>query len=159
MVSENYAYGYYEVLQVLKFVKDEDLAKIPPQLILEMKVNMKKQPNFKINPSKSIEEQNLSNEAKAIIANLFKRYWATDYQKERIAEKEKYDLELLEEEKREKYNPNDIFKNSSKENVVETNKTEAIEQPTESVGSNEIVEHKEGIFAKIKRFFSGLFKK
>jgi hypothetical protein len=51
---------------------------------------------FKIDTTKPLEEQNLSNEAKAIIANIFKKYWATEYQKERIEAKEKYDIEQLE---------------------------------------------------------------
>ena len=56
--------------------------------------NMNKDYDFKIDTTKTLEEQNLSKEAKAIIANIFKKYWATDYQKERIEAKEKYDIEV-----------------------------------------------------------------
>ncbi len=31
-----------------------------------------------------------------MLANIFKKYWATDYQRERIEAKEKYDLEQIE---------------------------------------------------------------
>lgn len=111
MIAENYACAYREVIEVLKYTKKEDVNKIPKYRILLWKTNMKKDYDFKINPHKTLEEQNLSNEAKAIIANIFKKYQATDYQKERIEEKEKYDMEQLEKERHDKYNPNDIFKN------------------------------------------------
>ena len=46
------------------------------------------------------EEQNLLDETKAILANIFRDYWASEYQRERILAKEKYDLQKLEEKKR-----------------------------------------------------------
>ena len=99
MVSENYACAYKEIIEVLKYTKREDVNKIPQCKIVLWKQNMKKDYDFKIDPNKSLEDQNLSNETKAIIANIFKKYWATDYQKERIELKEKYDREQAEKEK------------------------------------------------------------
>ena len=109
---------------------------------------MKKDYNFKIDENKPIEDQNLSKEAKAVLANIFKKYWATDYQRERIEAKEKYDLEQIEKEKYEKYNPDNIFKNRNKvEMQEETN-----------INSVAMVEYKEKkflqkIFDKIKHLF------
>jgi len=113
MVSERYACAYKEVIEVLKYTKREDVNKIPQYKIVLWRQNMKKDYDFKIDTNKTLEEQNLSSEAKAIIANIFKKYWATDYQKERIEAKEKYDIEQMEKEKSEKYNTNDIFKNKN----------------------------------------------
>ena len=90
----------------------------------------------------------MSDEAKAIIANIFKKYWATDYQKERIEAKEKYDLEQLEKEKYERYNPNDIFKNREQSNS-EANASEAVE----------MVEYKESVFKKLFNKIKNLFSK
>ena len=118
MIAENYACTYREVIEVLKYTKKEDVNKIPKYRILLWKTNMKKDYDFKINPHKTLEEQNLSNEAKAIIANIFKKYWATDYQKERIEEKEKYDMEQLEKERYEKYNPNNLFENNRRKKCI-----------------------------------------
>ena len=149
MIAENYACTYREVIEVLKYTKKEDVNKIPKYRILLWKTNMKKDYDFKINPHKTQEEQNLSNEAKAIIANIFKKYWATDYQKERIEEKEKYDMEQLEKERYEKYNPNDIFKNR---------KTEIIQE--EIITDNaSMVEYKESIFKKIIDRIKNIFHK
>ena len=129
MVAENYACAYKEVIEVLKYTKRKDY-------------------DFKIDTSKTLEEQNLSDEAKAIIANIFKKYWATDYQKERIEAKEKYDMEQLEKEKHEKYNPDDIFKRR------QTN------MQTESISDNvSIVEYKIPVFKRLMDKIKGLFIK
>lgn len=149
MIAENYACAYREVIEVLKYTKKDDVNKIPKYRILLWKTNMKKDYDFKVNPNKTLEEQNLSNEAKAIIANIFKKYWATDYQKERIEEKEKYDMEQLEKEKYEKYNPNDIFKNR-KQNILQ----EEIE--SDSVA---MVEYKESIFKRVLNKIKNIFNK
>lgn len=147
MVSENYACAYKEVIEVLKYTKREDVNKIPQCKIVLWKQNMKKDYDFKIDQNKSLEEQNLSSEAKAIIANIFKKYWATDYQKERIEAKEKYDMEQAEKEKFKKYNPKEIFKN--KQNNITEEKEENVS----------MIEYKEfSIFQKIKEFIKNIFK-
>lgn len=147
MVSENYARAYKEVIEVLKYTKREDVNKIPQCKIVLWKQNMKKDYNFKIDPNKSLEEQNLSSETKAIIANTFKKYWATDYQRGRIEAKEKYDREQAEREKIEKYNPNEIFKN--KQNNI-------LEEKEENVS---MIEYKNfSIFQRIKEFIKNIFK-
>ncbi len=147
MIAENYACAYKEVIEILKYTKREDVNKIPKYRILLWKTNMKKDYNFTVDPSKPLEEQNLSIEAKAIIANIFKKYWATDYQKERIEAKEKYDRAQAEKEKLEKYNPNEIFKN--KQNNITEEKKENVS----------IIEYKEySIFQKIKEFIKNIFK-
>ena len=149
MVSENYACAYKEIIEVLKYTKREDVNKIPQCKIVLWKQNMKKDYDFKIDPNKSLEDQNLSNETKAIIANIFKKYWATDYQKERIELKEKYDREQAEKEKLEKYNPNEIFKNKQNNIIISEEKEESIS----------MIEYKElSIFKKIKEFIKNIFK-
>ncbi len=149
MVSENYACAYKEIIEVLKYTKREDVNKIPQCKIVLWKQNMKKDYDFKIDPNKSLEDQNLSNETKAIIANIFKKYWATDYQKERIELKEKYDREQAEKEKLEKYNPNEIFKNKQNNIIISEEKEENIS----------MIEYKElSIFKKIKEFIKNIFK-
>ena len=77
--------------------------------------------NFSIDINKSFEEQELLEETKAILANIFRDYWATPYQKERIETKEKYDRQKIEDVKREQYNSNNIFKKkqTTKENYNE----------------------------------------
>jgi len=146
MISEKYACAYKEVIEVLKYTKREDVNKIPKYRILLWKTNMKKDYDFKIDKDKPLEEQNLSSEARAIIANIFKKYWATDYERQRILEKEKYDLEQIEKEKYEKYNPDNIFKNKKTEQFDNTDEVS-------------LIESKESFITKIINKIKNIFKK
>ena len=149
MIAENYACAYKEVIEVLKYTKREDVNKIPKSRILLWRINMNKDYDFKIDTTKALEEQNLSKEAKAIIANIFKKYWATDYQKERIEAKEKYDIEQMKKEKYQKYNPDDIFKNR-KQNIQQ----EEVASKTVSM-----VEYREPLFKRILNKIKNIFNK
>ena len=121
MITKEYAMAYTEVIEILNYVPDEDIAKIPKEKLDFYKSNMDNTYNYEIEETKEFEEQEMSDMTKAVLANIFRDYWATPYQKERIEAKEKYDLEKLEEEKREKYNPDDIFKNKKSLEVENTN--------------------------------------
>lgn len=149
MIAENYACAYREVIEVLKYTKREDVNKIPKSRILLWRTNMKKDYDFKIDTTKTLEEQNLSKEAKAIIANIFKKYWATDYQKERIEAKEKYDIEQMEKEKYQKYNPDDIFKN----------RKQTIQQEEVASKTASMVEYREPLFKRILNKIKNVFNK
>jgi len=122
MVSEKYACAYKEVIEVLKCTNREDVLKIPSYKILMYLKYMNKNYNFKIDETKTLEEQNLLDETKAILANLYKDYWASNYQKQRINAKEQYDNErsLVED-----YSSDEIFKNKNK---TETGKIQINEE-------------------------------
>ena len=114
------------------------------------KAKMDKSYNFQVDIDKSFEEQNLLDETKAIFANIFRDYWATPYQKEIIEAKEKYDRQKAEEEKKAKYNPDDIFNKGNKMDIEE--------KIEESNTNNLPVEvKKEKFFEKIVNFFKKLF--
>lgn len=106
--KNKYAKAYKEVIEILKFVPRESVDKIPSKLLETFENNMDKEYSFKVDISKNFEEQNLLDETKAILANIFRDYWAITYQRDKIIEKEKIDRIKIEESKREKYN-NDIF--------------------------------------------------
>jgi len=115
MITKEYAMAYREVIEILKYVPEEDLDKIPQEKLDYYILNMDASYDYEIDEEKEFEEQEMSDITKAILANIFRDYWATPYQKERIEAKEKYDMDKMEEEKREKYNPDDIFKNKQTE--------------------------------------------
>ena len=117
MITKEYRRAYTEVVEILKYVPDEDVGKIPKEKLEFYKANMDKEYTYKLDMSKEFEEQEMSEITKAILANIFRDYWSTQYQKERIKAKEKYDLENLEQEKRKKYNPDNIFKKQVVENI------------------------------------------
>ncbi len=151
MITKEYAMAYKEVIEILKYVPDEDVAKIPQEKIDFYKNHMDNEYDYKIEETKDFSEQTISETTEAILACIFRDYWATPYQRERILAKEKYDLEKLEEEKREKYNPDNIFKkNGGNENLPSN--SELYENTTLSIEVK-----KEKFYEKIISFFKNLF--
>lgn len=153
-MEDNYSKAYKEVIEVLNYVPKESVDKIPQTMIDTFKAKMDKDYDFKVDINKSFDEQDLLEETKAIFANIFRDYWATPYQKERIEAKEKYDRQKLEEEKMQKYNPDDLFKKKNVENVEEN-----IEKENNIIdNSNLPIEvKKEKFYEKIINFFKRIF--
>lgn len=148
-MEDNYSNAYKEVIEILKYVPQESVNKIPQTMIDTFKAKMNENYNFHIDINKNFEEQELLDETKAILANIFRDYWATPYQKEKIEAKEKYDRQKTEEEKREQYNPDDIFK---KKQLVKENEN------IENNGENLPVEiKKDNFYQKIVKFFKKFF--
>lgn len=114
MVNLEYANAYSEVLEILKHISQEDYNKIPKEKIMLFQSNCNKEYNFTYDMNKTLDEQNVSKKAKTILAILFRDYWATDAQREKIKAKEQYDRKIKEEENREKYNPDNLFKKDKK---------------------------------------------
>lgn len=140
MIDIVYANAYAEVLEILKYVSNEDYNKIPKEKIELFEKNANLNYDFSYDINKTLDEQNVSKKAKTIIAILFRDYWATEAQREKIKAKEQYDRRLKEEENREKYNPDNIFKKN------ETKTTEIINEIKEN---NQLIPYKESIFKKI----------
>lgn len=151
-MDDNYSKAYKEVIEILKYVPEESVNKIPKEMRDMFEEEQAKDYNFQIDIEKSFEEQELLEETKAILANIFRDYWATDYQKQRIIEKEEKDREEWEKLKREKYNPDDIFKNKS--NKIEQNIQEHL---NEEYNNNLPIElQKQNIFQKLLSFIKKL---
>lgn len=141
MENIEYANVYSEVLEILKYISKEDYNKIPKQKIELFETNANKDYKFEYNIDKTLDEQNVSKTAKTIIAILFRDYWATESQREKIIAKENYDRAQLEEQKREQYNPDDIFKGKRIQKVQDM-----ADMEQENVA---MVEYKQGLFSKI----------
>ena len=122
VMEDNYAKAYKEITEILKYVPIETANKIPQEMRDMFKDKQSKTYNFKIDTSKSFEEQELLEETKAILSNIFRDYLATDYQKAKILEIENEERLELEKEKREKYNPDNLFKKQEKVAMVEYKK-------------------------------------
>lgn len=139
-----YSNAYTEVLEVLRNMSETDYNKIPKNMIRTFETYCNKDYDFKYDIKKNFEQQQLSKRAKIILAILFRDYWASAKQKEKILAKEKYDMQQLEYKKMEKYNPDNLFKNK----VLKVEKVQ---------NSNAMVEYKESIFTKIISWFKRTF--
>lgn len=128
MVNIEYANAYSEVLEILKYISDDDYKKIPQSKIDVFKVNSNKEYKFNYDPEKTLEEQNVSKRARAIIGLLFRDYWATDVQRDKIKRKQENDRAVIEEENRKRYNSDKLFKKNNKkeENRIEERNVELV---------------------------------
>lgn len=138
MINIEFANAYSEVLEILKYISKEDYEKIPISKIQLFETNQNKEYIFEYNPNKTLEEQNVSKRAKAIIGLLFRDYWATDEQKEKIIRKQNYDRQIIEEQKKSMYDVENIFKKKSLESEIEIKEK-----------ATEMVVYRENIFKKI----------
>ena len=138
--NKKYARAYTEVIEIISHFPKEEYEKIPAEKIEFYKENMDKEYIFKINPSEDLDKQNISKEANAIIIMLYKEYFATEEQKEKIDKILAENSRKEEVEKIEKYNPDDLFKRNSKKEFIEND------------DNNSMIEYKENFFTKLKKF-------
>lgn len=89
--QERYRDAYQEVLEVLKYTSAESVKKIPSQKLNTFLRWQNREHGFKVDTSKSFEEQNIMKETKSILANIFRDYWASDKQRETIEQHEDRD--------------------------------------------------------------------
>ena len=152
MVDIEYSNAFCEVLKILEYVDIDDYKKIPPGLLQTFNTYAIRNWNFKYDVNKTLDEQHVSKVSKAIIANLFKEYWATPYQKERIKAKEDYDIKQRELRLQEKYNPDNLFKtrnlNIAKKNTEDTNHNTAMVEIKEKNFLQKILDRIKKLFIK-----------
>ena len=149
MVKVEYANAYKEVLDILKYVSKEDLNKIPTKKIEMFSKYANYDYDFEYNPEITLKEQNVSDIAQTIIAILFRDYWATEIQRNKIVAKQNYDRVKLEEKKKEIYNPDNIFINNHKNSLVDIPENK---QEKSLVKIDDIKWYKK-IWNRIKNFF------
>ncbi len=147
MINSKYAKAYTEVLEIIKYFPEEEYNKIPKEKIEFYKNNMDKNYEFTINPEIDLSGQNISKEANAIIVTLYEDYFATEKQKVKIKEILELNQKKAEQEKREKYNTDDLFKNK-KENSENNN----FQIPYNNTQETALVEYKESFFIRFKNF-------
>lgn len=88
MADIQYANAYTEVLDILKHISKEDYERIPKSKIKIFEENCNKNYNFTYDENKTLDEQNVSEITKVIIAILFRDYWATKEQRYIIIKKQ-----------------------------------------------------------------------
>ena len=102
--------------EILKYLSDENLQKIPNEIKESIKSEKDKNYIWKYDESKALNEQNLDRKTIAILSYLNMEYLLNTKQKEFIKRIHDLNEEKLEKEKvkQEKYNTNNLFKNNKK---------------------------------------------
>lgn len=113
MADIQYANAYTEVLDILRYISKEDYEKIPKSKIKVFEENSNKNYSFKYDIDKTLEEQNVSEIAKMIIAILCRDYWTTNEQRYIIIKKQREAREEQERQIREIIEQNRQIKEDS----------------------------------------------
>lgn len=106
---------------------------------------------FYINENQDFSQLKILNETEAIMINIFTDYWATEEQREKILAKQKYDNQIMEEQKSEEYNIDNLFKNKNKPKEI-------IHQKKPQRNSNLPVEYKQAFYEKFIDFIKKILK-
>lgn len=131
MAKDKYSKAYTEVLEILKHLPKNEYDKIDNEKIKFFEKNKDISYKFSINPEIPLDEQNISIEANSIIVALFQDYFASEKQKEKLKIILKKNEDKYQEEIKNKYNPDDIFKNKKIINEDSNQKIESNNLPIE----------------------------
>lgn len=113
MITNNYSKAFVEVEAVLGCLEGKEYDKIPEEIRNIIKENKDGNYIYEYDKDDKYKNWNLMPETKAILYNILKDYLANEEQRTFLEQKEKFERNRLEKIKRERYNPNDIFKKRS----------------------------------------------
>ena len=119
MVNVQYANAMAETLHYLKGIRKEDIDKIPKSFIKFLEENASKEYICNFDYHIPLKELNLLDETKGIIGTICLNYWCNTQEQKQAYLKRLNESEMkFEEEIREKYNPDNLFKD--KKTIIET---------------------------------------
>lgn len=131
MIENNYSRACTETLKIIDLLSVEDYKKIPESVIKIFEENKDESYVFEYDYTKNLINQDIEDLTRGIMANLYKDYIANDNEKNEIIKIENNQLKEDDDFKRQKYNPDNLFKNkvSKQQNMVidSTKKFELIE--------------------------------
>ncbi len=130
-MDEVYKGAFAEVLEVLRNTDKNILKKIPEQFITFLNQNKDNQYQVNIDFTNTNWEDMVKPETQAILALIYRDYIVSPEEREKLLKEENEEQNKIENELREKYNPDNIFKNRKIETPQETLKTENDMQLTE----------------------------
>ena len=151
MKQTNIAKAYSEVDSILEKMDKTNVEKIPIKLRKMFKEEKDAEYQKKIDINTKIQRKELEPKTLTILAMLYLNYWCeSEEERNSLIKQYAENDRKSEEEAREKYNPDNLFKNKTK------NREESEKNPTET--SMTILE-KEKWYKKIFGLIKRLFKK
>ena len=155
MVDIQYANAYTELLDILKYISKEDYEKIPKSKIKVFEENCNKNYNFTYDENKTLDEQNVSEITKVIIAILFRDYWATKEQRYIIIKKQQEIKDQKQKELMAKFEQN---KNIYEKDLKKVNVASDLDIDIDYArGTNLETYKEENIFKRIISKIRGIF--
>ena len=148
-MENNYGKIFAEVLDIINNSEKEVKAKIPEKLYQQFEKNTDKSYKVNIDYSKEDWDNNISEETKEILALIYRDYIVSPEERKELIKEEAEFEKQKELELREKYNPDNLFKNKHKE----------INKEIEKENETATVQYHESILTKIKKWFMRIFNK
>lgn len=145
MVTKELSEAAVEFNIILEYTSEELKNKIPKKFLDFLQSIQSKNYKFEYDKTKKLDEQKLKPKTRGLIALVYQDYICNEAEKEEYIQKSQKLIKQIEESKREKYNPNDIFKDKK----IETDK--------DTTNTVEIVEYKESIIKRIIRKIKNIF--
>ena len=145
MVTKELSEAAVEFNSILEYTSEDLKNKIPKKFLDFLQSIQSKTYKFEYDKTKKLDEQKLKPKTRGLIALVYQDYICNETEKEEYIQKSKKIIKQIEESKREKYNPNDIFKDKK----IETDK--------DTTNTVEIVEYKESIIKRIIRKIKNIF--
>ena len=147
--EESYKKAYYELNEIIENLMLKEKEKIPSNFLQNMKNEMI-QTDFVYDKTKSLSEQNIMVETKALLVELYNNYLANDAEKEILDKYRKISIEQLDKKKSIEYGTDKMFKNNNEEtqNTENTTSMVKVEQ------GNIIIK----LFKKILQWGRSIFK-
>ena len=146
MLNQRYAEASVEVLDILGHMNANDLARVSKKFISFLKENASKEYKCNLDYSKKLNDMELKQETRGLLALMYEKYWCPEEEKEDLQKKFYENEKKYQEELREKYNPDNIF-SKKQDNIIETENTET-----------QLIEYKESVFRKILNKIREFFK-
>jgi len=148
MITNEFKEAAKEIDEILRYLPQEQVEKIPVKLREFFSKVKKEEYVSKIDPYKLLDEQELLPKTEILLTVLYRNYWCSE--EERV-ELDKILIEndkKYEEELREKYNPDNIFKKKDKDEEINE-----VEETSLEVYDNRMW------YKKAFKFIKSIFKK
>lgn len=121
-VEDKYPKALKEVYIILENSEEKVKQKIPENFKKFIIRNMDKEYNANINFNYATWEDTIMEETQQILAIIYRDYLVTKEEREKLLKEESEEEKRIEQELREKYNPDNIFKkNKEKDNSNDNN--------------------------------------
>ncbi len=126
-ITTNYARVFSEVYEILKYLPQEFIEKIPKKLIVTIAKNRDTSYIFDYDLSKEINDQDIYEETKDFISALYLTYYCAPKEKEKLLNIMKDNAIREAKEQRKKYNPDKVFDSNFDKTKEVTEEAEGVD--------------------------------
>lgn len=160
-ISQEQSYAYAELLEILSFTDASLVSKIPYKLMHIFQKYASTSYEKHLNMNLPLEDQDISKKTTVLVTLLALNYWCDSEEKNEIKTLLTENEKIKEQKLKEKYNPDNLFKNNISHQV--SPKTEPIEINTDEYSDLPMdygqLPWYQKIYLSLKNYLSKLLKK